>query len=219
MDAILVIDVQNDFLPGGALPVTNGDQVIPVINGIEHWFDLVLATQDWHPRNHGSFATIHPNRVPGDLVELNGIPQVLWPVHCVQETFGADFPAALSTEKFIKVFKKGTDPEIDSYSGFFDNGKKRSTGLADYLRDRNVNRIFLCGLATDYCVKFSALDSVEAGFKTILIEDACRGVDLQPGDSTRAIEAMRRAGVTTIRSTDLESISQRDDNDASPCNR
>jgi nicotinamidase/pyrazinamidase len=214
MDAILLIDLQNDFLPGGALPVTDGDQVVPVINSILHRFDLVLATQDWHPRNHGSFAANHPNRVPGEVIELNGIPQVLWPVHCVQETFGADFSSALRKEKFARVFKKGTDPEIDSYSGFYDNGKKRATGLADYLQDRNVDRIFLCGLATDYCVKFSALDSVEAGFKTILIEDACRGVDLKPGDSARAIEAMRRAGVSIT-----QSISYRGDNDESPCNR
>ena len=206
MDALLVIDVQNDFLPGGALPVTNGDEVIPVINSIQHRFDLVLATQDWHPRTHGSFAVNHPHRVPGDVIELNGIPQVLWPVHCVQGTVGADFATALQTEKFRKVFKKGTDPELDSYSGFFDNGKKRSTGLADYLRDRQVDRIFLCGLATDYCVKFSGLDSVEAGLETILLEDACRGVDLQPGDSRRAIEAMRMAGVKITRSTDLELI-------------
>ena len=203
MDALLVIDVQNDFLPGGALPVPDGDQVIPVINAIQHKFDLVLATQDWHPQNHGSFAANHSNRAPGDVIELNGILQVLWPVHCVQETFGADFSANLHTEYFAKVFRKGTDPGIDSYSGFFDNGKKRSTGLADYLRAGAVDRVFLCGLATDYCVKFSALDSAEAGFKTILIADACRGVDLQPGDSATAIEAMRRAGAAIIDSADL----------------
>ncbi|HZC59182.1 MAG TPA: bifunctional nicotinamidase/pyrazinamidase [Chthoniobacterales bacterium] len=203
MDALLIIDVQNDFLPGGALPVPNGDQVIPVINAIQHKFDLVLATQDWHPQNHGSFAANHSNRAPGDVIELNGIPQVLWPVHCVQETFGADFSANLLTEHFAKIFRKGTDPGIDSYSGFFDNGKKRSTGLADYLHASAVDRVFLCGLATDYCVKFSALDSAEAGFKTILIADACRGVDLQPGDSATAIEAMRRAGAAIVDSDDL----------------
>jgi nicotinamidase/pyrazinamidase len=206
MDAILLTDVQNDFLPGGALPVPDGDQVIPVINAIQQEFDLILATQDWHPENHGSFAANHYNRVPGEVIELNGIEQVLWPVHCVQETFGADFSAVLQTKKFHKVFRKGTDPEIDSYSGFFDNGKKRATGLADYLRNSNVDRIFLCGLATDYCVKFSALDGVEAGFKTVLIADACRGVDLKPGDSARAIETMRRAGVLITDSTHLGSI-------------
>jgi nicotinamidase/pyrazinamidase len=203
MNALLLVDVQNDFLPGGALPVPNGDQVIPVINAIQHKFDLVLATQDWHPQNHGSFAANHSNRAPGDVIELNGILQVLWPTHCVQETFGADFSANLHTEHFAKVFRKGTDPGIDSYSGFFDNGKKRSTGLAEYLHTGGVDRVFLCGLATDYCVKFSALDSAEAGFKTILIADACRGVDLQPGDSATAIEAMRRAGAVIIESADL----------------
>ncbi len=204
MDALLVIDLQNDFLPGGALPVANGDQVIPVINSIQNRFDIVLATQDWHPPDHGSFAANHRDRTPGEVIELNGISQVLWPVHCVQDTFGANFSAALHTQKIAKIFRKGTDPKIDSYSGFFDNGKKRATGLADYLRENDVDTIFLCGLATDYCVRFSAIDSVEAGFKTILIEDACRGVELTPGDSAQAIEAMRGAGVSIILSTDFE---------------
>jgi nicotinamidase/pyrazinamidase len=205
MNALLVIDVQNDFLPGGALPVTDGDQVIPVINQImqKHKFDRIVATQDWHPANHASFAASHPNKIPGELIELNGITQVLWPVHCVQGTPGAHFSANLRTDLFNKVFRKGTDPEIDSYSGFFDNGRRRSTGLDDYLKDRHVDNVFVCGLATDYCVKFTALDSVRAGFQTTLVAGACRGVDIQAGDSAAAINEMRAAGVSIAESHDL----------------
>jgi nicotinamidase/pyrazinamidase len=203
MDALLVVDIQNDFLPGGALAVPDGDQVIPIANRLMGFFSLILATQDWHPANHGSFAANHPNRHPGEVINLNGIMQVLWPVHCVQGSSGAAFSAQLRTERFSKVFKKGVDPGIDSYSGFFDNGKKRSTGLTEYLRDRNVNQLFICGLATDYCVKFSALDSINSGIRTHVIEDACRGVELNPGDSAAAIAEMRQAGVSIVESASL----------------
>jgi nicotinamidase/pyrazinamidase len=203
MNALLVVDIQNDFLPGGALAVPEGDQVIPVINRLVDRFALVLATQDWHPSNHGSFAANHPNRQPGEVIDLNGIMQILWPVHCVQGSSGAAFSAHLRTERFDKVFKKGIDPEIDSYSGFFDNRRRRSTGLIDYLRERNVGELFICGLATDYCVKFSALDSIESGIRTSVIEDACRGVDLKPGDSAGAITQIREAGVSILDSTEV----------------
>jgi nicotinamidase/pyrazinamidase len=205
VNALLVIDVQNDFLPGGALAVTDGDQVIPVINRMmqKHKSDLILATQDWHPANHGSFAANHPNRVPGEIIELNGITQVLWPVHCVQGTSGAEFSVKLRTDFFKKVFRKGTDPEIDSYSGFFDNGRRRSTGLDDYLKDEKVDHVFVCGLATDYCVKSTVLDSVGAGFQTTLIADACRGVNINSGDSAAAINEMRAAGASIVESADL----------------
>ena len=203
MNALLVVDVQNDFLPGGALAVPDGDQVIPIVNRLVECFALVLATQDWHPANHGSFAANHPNRRPGEMIDLNGIRQILWPVHCVQGSPGAAFSAQLRTERFSNVFRKGVDPGIDSYSGFFDNGRKRSTGLAEYLRDRNVDELFICGLATDYCVKFSAFDSIGSGIRTHVIEDACRGVDLKPGDSAAAIAAMRDAGVSIVESTSL----------------
>ena len=203
MDALLVVDIQNDFLPGGALAVPDGDQVIPIANRLMGFFSLILATQDWHPANHGSFAANHPNRHPGEVINLNGIMQVLWPVHCVQGSSGAAFSAQLRTERFSKVFRKGIDPGIDSYSGFFDNGKKRSTGLTEYLRDRNVNQLFICGLATDYCVKFSALDSINSGIRTHVIEDACRGVELNPGDSAAAIAEMRQAGVSIVESASL----------------
>lgn len=203
MNAFLVVDVQNDFLPGGALAVPDGDQVIPIVNRLVECFALVLATQDWHPANHGSFAANHPNRRPGEMIDLNGIRQILWPVHCVQGSPGAAFSAQLRTERFSNVFRKGVDPGIDSYSGFFDNGRKRSTGLAEYLRDRNVDELFICGLATDYCVKFSSFDSIGSGIRTHVIEDACRGVDLKPGDSAAAIAAMRDAGVSIVESTSL----------------
>jgi nicotinamidase/pyrazinamidase len=203
MDALLVVDIQNDFLPGGALAVPDGDQVIPIANRLVGFFSLILATQDWHPANHGSFAANHLNRHPGEVINLNGIMQVLWPVHCVQGSSGAAFSAQLRTERFSKVFRKGIDPGIDSYSGFFDNGKRRSTGLAEYLRDRRVNQLFICGLATDYCVKFSALDGVDSGVRTHVIEDACRGVELNPGDSAAAIAEMRKAGVSIVESASL----------------
>jgi nicotinamidase/pyrazinamidase len=206
MDALLVVDVQNDFLPGGALAVASGDHVIPVANRLMESFALVLATQDWHPANHGSFAANHPNRQPGELIDLYGIMQVLWPVHCVQGSPGAAFSADLHVERFSKVFRKGIDAKIDSYSGFFDNGRRRSTGLAEYLRDRSVDGIFICGLATDYCVKFSALDSTSSGFRTRVIEDACRGVDLKPGDCEAAISEMRKAGVSIVQSGNLSGL-------------
>lgn len=205
MDALLVVDIQNDFLPGGALPVPDGDKVIPVINHLLDRFDLILATQDWHPANHGSFAASHPNHKPGDVIDLNGIAQVLWPVHCVQGSSGAAFADQLRTDRFSRIFQKGIDPQIDSYSGFFDNARKRSTGLSEYLRDRKVDEIFICGLATDYCVKFSALDSISVGIRPRVIADACRGVNLRPGDSAAAIAEMREAGALIVDSANCKS--------------
>ena len=203
MNALLVVDIQNDFLPGGALAVPDGDRVVPIINRLMDHFDLVLATQDWHPPHHGSFAASHPNHRPGDVIDLNGIPQVLWPVHCVQHSAGAAFSAKLRTDRFAKIFQKGTDPGIDSYSSFFDNAKLRSTGLGDYLRQRDVHEIFVCGLATDYCVKYSVLDSKTLGIRTHVIEDACRGVNLKPDDSSNAIAEMRVAGASIIDSGEI----------------
>jgi nicotinamidase/pyrazinamidase len=203
MNALLVVDIQNDFLPGGALAVADGDQVIPIINRLAESFSLVLATQDWHPANHGSFAANHPGRQPGEMIDLNGIRQILWPVHCVQGSPGAAFSSQLRAERFEKVFRKGTDPGIDSYSGFFDNGRRRSTGLSEYLRERDVEELFICGLATDYCVKFSTLDSIDSGIRTRVIEDACRGVNLKPGDAAAAIAAMRKAGASIVESAKL----------------
>jgi nicotinamidase/pyrazinamidase len=204
MRALILVDIQNDFLPGGALAVPDGDKVVPVANKVMKEFELVVATQDWHPANHGSFAANHPGKTPGEMIDLNGLPQVLWPVHCVQGTRGAEFGPGLDVGRFTKIFQKGTDPAIDSYSGFFDNGHRKPTGLADYLLEKGVSQVFVMGLATDYCVKFTALDSVQRfGFSTWLIRDGCRGVNLQQGDSDRAIEEMERNKVHVCHSYDL----------------
>lgn len=193
--ALIVVDVQNDFLPGGALAVPEGDAVIEAINVLMESFDLVFATQDWHPADHGSFAANHPGRRIGEVIDLNGLQQVLWPVHCVQNTGGAEFAPALRFARFDNVFRKGTDPAVDSYSGLYDNGHRHSTGLAEALKARGVREVSVCGLATDYCVKFTALDALREGFDVTLIERASRGVNLTPGDVGAAIKAMREAGV------------------------
>ena len=195
MPTLIIVDVQNDFCPGGALAVPEGDQVVPLINSLQPRYDLVVATQDWHPADHGSFAANHPGRSPGELIELAGLPQVLWPVHCVQDTPGAEFHPVLNRDRIARVFRKGRDPQIDSYSGFFDNGHRASTGLGEFLRQRGVKEVHVCGLATDYCVKWTALDAVALGFETCLLEDACRGVERHPGDVQKAIDQMRRRGV------------------------
>ncbi len=201
--ALILVDLQNDFCFGGALEVPEGNAVIPVANALMEEFDLVVATQDWHPADHGSFAANHPWRKPGQIIELNGLPQVLWPIHCVQESFGAEFVPALDTEKITRVFVKGTDPGIDSYSGFFDNGRRKSTGMGEWLREQGHEELFIMGLATDYCVKFTALDALDLGFRTHLVVDGCRGVNLEPGDAERAIEEMDFRGVRLLHSEEL----------------
>jgi nicotinamidase/pyrazinamidase len=203
MKALILVDIQNDFCPGGALAVSEGDQVVPVANRLARAFELVVATQDWHPPDHGSFAANHDGKEPGQVIDLDGLQQVLWPVHCVQGSDGAAFRADLATDQITRVFQKGTDPTIDSYSGFFDNGHRKSTGLADYLKENGVDKVYVLGLATDYCVKFTALDAQDQGFDTYLVEDGCRGVELADGDVERAIDEMREAGVTIVSSGDL----------------
>ncbi len=198
MKALILVDLQNDFLPEGALPVPDGDQVIPLANQIQQRFDLVVATQDWHPSNHASFAASHPGKAPGDVIDPNGLQQTLWPVHCVQNTVGSAFAPDLDTGRVRKIFRKGTDPAIDSYSGFFDNGHRKSTGLDLYLKQAGVTETYVLGLATDYCVKFTALDAQELGFATYLLAGACRGVDLQAGDVAAALHDMATAGVQII---------------------
>jgi nicotinamidase/pyrazinamidase len=200
MNALVIVDVQNDFCPGGALAVPEGDQVVPVINRIQPHFDFVVATQDWHPPNHGSFAANHEGKQPGDVVELGGLEQVLWPVHCVQHTPGAAFHESLHQARIARVFQKGTDPGIDSYSGFFDNGHRKATGLDEYLKEQAVDEVYVCGLATDYCVKLTALDALRLGFVTYLIDDASRGVNLTPDDVVRAVDEMRSHGVSVVQS-------------------
>ena len=203
MNALIIVDLQNDFCPSGALAVPQGDVIIPIINALRPNFDLVVATQDWHPPDHGSFAANHPGKKIGEAIDLNGLPQILWPTHCVQETRGAELVATLDRTRIERIFQKGTDPAIDSYSGFFDNGHRKSTGLGDYLRAQSISRAYVCGLATDYCVKFTALDSRELGFATFFIEDASRGVNVSPGDVALSVEEMRAAGVQIITSEEV----------------
>ncbi|MBO6936062.1 MAG: bifunctional nicotinamidase/pyrazinamidase [Deltaproteobacteria bacterium] len=201
--ALILVDIQNDFMPGGALAVPDGFAVVPVANALLPTFDLVVASQDWHPAGHGSFASSHEGKAPGEMGELAGMPQVMWPDHCVQETEGAAFVESLDLSrapKGVEVFQKGTDPRIDSYSAFFDNGHRKDTGLGDWLKAREVRQVVIVGVATDYCVKFTALDAAELGFDVVLLEDGCRGVNLQPDDSEKAKDEMRAAGVTVTTS-------------------
>jgi nicotinamidase/pyrazinamidase len=198
MKALVLVDIQNDFMPWGAVPVPHGDEVVPVANQVIPAFDLVVATQDWHPANHGSFASQHPGKVVGDVVILDGLAQTLWPDHCIQNTPGADFPASLNVAGVHRLFRKGADPAVDSYSGFFDNGHRKATGLGDYLKKRGVHELHIMGLAMDYCVKFTALDAREQGFETRLIVEGVRGVELQEGDCLRAREQMQAAGVQLV---------------------
>ncbi|MEO8823780.1 MAG: bifunctional nicotinamidase/pyrazinamidase [Ginsengibacter sp.] len=177
MNALIIVDVQNDFLPGGALAVEDGFDTIPIINTLQEKFELVVATQDWHPAEHKSFASNHTGKKPFDEVELDLLPQVLWPDHCVQQTNGAEFSIDLDTKKIEAIFRKGMDKNIDSYSGFYDNGKRKSTGLAAYLEGRGITSVFVAGLAADFCVYFTALDALELGFKTTIITDATKAID------------------------------------------
>ncbi len=181
----------------------SGDEVIPIANRLQPKFDLVVATQDWHPADHGSFASNHAGKRVGETIHLNGLPQILWPVHCVQGTRGAGFSEALSTSLIQRVFQKGLDAGIDSYSGFFDNARRKDTGLGGYLWREGVEQVYILGLTTDYCVKFTALDAVSLGFDAYIILDGCRGVNLQPGDVDRAVAEMRQNGVSFVRSTDF----------------
>lgn len=198
MKALLLIDIQNDFMPGGSLAVTDGDAVIPVVNGLMPQYELVIATQDWHPADHGSFAANHPGKAVFEQAELGGLPQTLWPVHCVQNTGGALFAPGLDTRRIHRVFTKGMDPQIDSYSGLFDNGHKASTGLGEWLKAQGVSELHVAGVATDYCVKFTVLDALAEGLKVRLLTAACRGVNLQPGDVDSAVEEMRSRGCDIV---------------------
>jgi nicotinamidase/pyrazinamidase len=203
MKALILVDIQNDFCPGGALQVPDGDAVVAVANRMMDRFPLVIATQDFHPPSHKSFAANHAGRNMYEVIDLEGLPQVLWPMHCVAGSPGAEFHPQLAAAKLDAVFPKGTDESIDSYSGFFDNGQRKATGLGDYLRGRGVDEVFVMGLATDYCVKATALDAVRLGFRTNVIEDGCRGVGLAPGDIEGAKSELRAAGVQFCQSESL----------------
>jgi nicotinamidase/pyrazinamidase len=202
-DALLIIDVQNDFLPGGALAVSSGDQIIPIVNLLQSKFDFIVASQDFHPADHKSFAANNPGRKVGDIVDLNGLDQFLWPVHCVQGTTGADFSKALIHENWNKIFQKGMNSEVDSYSGFFDNAKRGDTGLSKFLKENQIERVFICGLALDYCVNFTALDSLNEGFETFLVTDATRPVNVMPTDGENSLRELEAAGIKLITSNEL----------------
>jgi nicotinamidase/pyrazinamidase len=202
-DALLIVDVQNDFCPGGALAVPDGDGVVPVINRIARAFPAVVATQDWHPEGHISFASRHEGKKPFEVFEIGGTEQVLWPDHCVAGTAGAEFHPGLETTPVRFVLRKGTDREVDSYSAFVDNDRRTPTGLASLLREIGTGRVFVSGLATDVCVRATALDGRRAGFQVIVLEDACRAVDVPPGNLKRALQEMKGRGVRVLRTDAL----------------
>lgn len=185
MKTLVIVDVQNDFMPDGPLAVPEGDLVVPVINILQPGFDLVVATQDWHPRNHKSFASRHEGRSPFETIDLNGLPQVLWPDHCVQGSRGAELHPDLRTEAIEAIFRKGMDPEIDSYGGFYDNGRRKSTGLAGYLREKDAPDLYFCGLAAEICVYYTLNDALRLGFAATLIEDATRPLNRQNFEETK----------------------------------
>jgi nicotinamidase/pyrazinamidase len=201
--ALILVDLQNDCLPGGALAVPQGDEIIPLADQLQQRFDIVVATKDWHPPNHGSFALNHKGKKPGDRIILDGVEQILWPVHCVQNTQGAEFAPSFDTSRIAHVFHKGTERNIDSYSTFFDNAHRRHTGLAHFLEKRGIKDVYLMGLALDYCVKYSALDARYLGLNTYVIVNGCRGIELESGDIDRALEEMKRAGAILMKSDDL----------------
>ena len=196
-DLLLIIDVQNDFCPGGELAVADGDAVVPVINRLIQRFGHVVLTQDWHPSHHGSFATAHPGSAPFEVITMPYGQQTLWPDHCVQGTLGAAFHPQLTTDRAELVIRKGFRPDIDSYSAFYENDRRTPTGLAGYLRERGLRRIFLAGLATDFCVYYSAVDARRLGFDTVVIEAGCRAIDLA-GSLDAAWAAMAAAGVQRV---------------------
>lgn len=203
MKTLLLVDIQNDFLPGGALEIKKGNMILPVVQELlKAPFDLIVATKDWHPFDHGSFAENY-NKKPGEHIELNGIDQILWPRHCVQDTKGAEFASELDVKRIHHTIYKGTDSRIDSYSTFFDNLHLRSTGLEEYLKEKKAKKIYIAGLATDYCVKFSVIDALHLGFETYVIVDACQGIDLQPDDCKKAFEEMQDAGAILTTSKEV----------------
>lgn len=201
MKALIIVDVQNDFTTGGRLAVDGGEEIIPLVNRIQDEFELIVATQDWHPQDHKSFASNHPGKDPFDKILLNGLEQVLWPDHCVQGTHGAAFHAALRMNRVAAIFRKGMASSVDSYSGFYDNGRLRSTGLAGYLRECKVNEVFVAGLAADYCVYYTARDALAEGFQSNLIEDATRPISAE--GFAKAKEDLLRSGAKVIESKDL----------------
>lgn len=201
MKTLIIIDAQNDFMPGGSLEVPGGDEIVPVMNSIQEKFDLVVASQDWHPQNHVSFASNHPERVVFDEIEVLGKAQTLWPDHCIQNSKGAEFHSDLDTKKWETIFRKGTNPEIDSYSAFYDNGHLKSTGLIGYLKEKGARELYMCGLAADICVYYSLMDAVEEGFTCYFIEDASKPLDVENFEKLK--EEMKSKGITILNSTEV----------------
>lgn len=196
--ALILVDIQNDFCPGGNLAVKGGDDIIPLVNKIMDKYDIIVATQDWHPKSHKSFASNNEGKQIGELSTLNGLQQVMWPDHCIQNTEGAKIHKDLDMSKTIKIFQKGTNPEIDSYSGFFDNDKKSSTGMSEWLKEQGVDSVHIVGLALDYCVKATAEDAKRLGFKTSVIIEATRAVNISPDDGEKAIKSLKELGVAIL---------------------
>ncbi|MGM1054541.1 MAG: bifunctional nicotinamidase/pyrazinamidase [Bacteroidota bacterium] len=200
MRALVIIDVQNDFIPGGALAVPEGNEIVELINKLQHKFDLVIATQDWHPENHSSFAVNHPEKEEFEKIEWKGNEQVLWPVHCLQNSWGSKLHPDLKTSKIEAIFRKGTNPEIDSYSAFYDNGHQKTTGLAGYLKEKGVDELYFCGLAAEICVYFSVMDALEEGFDSTIIEDATRALDRDDFENAKK-NILEKGGKITNSST------------------
>jgi len=203
---LIIVDLQVDFCPGGSLEVKNGDDIIPVVNKIQDRFYRVVATQDWHPENHVSFYTSHPGKNPFETINIGNIKQVLWPPHCIKGTSGADFHPKLDTRNVELIIRKGFSKHLDSYSGFFENDRKTPTGLEFYLKGLEINEIYICGLALDVCVFYTAMDGVKLGFKTYVIEDASKGVDIPPGNIENTKRKMRESGIVLIKSKELDSM-------------
>jgi nicotinamidase/pyrazinamidase len=203
MKTLLIVDVQNDFLPGGALPVSDGDKIIPVINALQKKFSHIIATRDWHPANHVSFASNHESAQVGKSILIKGLPQTLWPDHCVQGSPGAELSPLLDQKLIDRTFFKGDDPEIDSYSAFFDNGRLKQTGLHQYLKNKGVTDLYVTGLAADICVYYTVKDALSLGYKTWLVTDATLGVNLKATDTEVALQDMTNSGAQLISSEKL----------------
>ena len=202
MKALLIVDIQNDFCPGGALAVPDGDSIIPVTNKLIDHFNIIIQTQDWHPAGHSSFASAHPGKNPYDTIEMDYGLQVLWPDHCVQGTTGAEFHPSLNTKKTQVIIRKGFRKEIDSYSTFFENDQKTTTGLTGYLKQRGITDLFVVGLATDFCVKWSVLDGIDEGFSMHIVKNAVRGIDIE-GSVEKAWTEIEKKGAYIITSEDI----------------
>lgn len=194
MIALILVDIQNDFLPGGSLYVPRGEEIIPIVNDLQTGYSLVVASQDWHPKAHESFASQHPGKQPFEEIMLHGLPQTLWPAHCVQGSFGAELADSLLQSQIQAVFQKGIHPEVDSYSSFFDNGHQHETGMGAYLKEQGVDEVHICGLAADFCVYFTALDALSLGFKTVILQEATRAID-EAQFVVKAAEFQSRGGI------------------------